>query len=127
MPEEAPRRLLLRFWVVAHFATTLAHFVHNAVMLCRYPGLPESWTPFCILASWFLLAGPGLAGWILLDRGKMGPAASAFNVFGILGFAGLLHFLFAPPGDHSTAMLAAIGAEAFTGAGLLLTAARESC
>lgn len=108
-----------RSWVVAHFVATFAHFAHNAWNLEAYPGLPSDWTPAGVLASWLLVAAPGAVGYILQRRGHPKPARAALLIFGVLGFAGFLHFLFAPASHHSMAMLAAIGAEAITGAGLI--------
>lgn len=114
------RALLIAMLVYG--ALSLAHFVHNAVYLQSYPNLPAWFTPDGVAASWLVIGGLGVLGWVLYRRVSRGAGLVAIAVYALLGFGGLDHYLVAPPSAHTLAMNASIVAEA-AGAGTVLALA----
>ncbi len=53
--------MLLRMMLV-YGATSLLHFVHNAVYVRNYPNLPPWLTSAGVCAAWLLVAATGTAG-----------------------------------------------------------------
>src|ERR1700754_5036446 len=49
-------------------AASLLHFIHNAVYLHAYPNLPLWVTSGGVLASWLVVAGTGVLGYVLYSR-----------------------------------------------------------
>jgi hypothetical protein len=108
--------------VVAHAATSLLHFVHNAAFLEDYPNMPAWISPVGIYAVWLAEAAIGALGVLLLLRGRsVGLALIA--VYAVLGLGGLDHYTLAPVSAHTLAMNATIWLETATAIALLVFAA----
>jgi hypothetical protein len=111
--------------VLVHAAASLLHFVHNATFLADYPNMPAWISPLGIYGVWLAEAAVGVAGVLLLLRGRtIGLVLIA--VYAVLGFAGLDHYTLAPISAHTGAMNATIWLETATGMVLLTAAARRT-
>ncbi len=104
--------------VLIHAATSLLHFVHNAVFLQDYPNMPAWISPAGVYAVWLAEAAIGAAGTELWLRGRTAGLA-LIAVYAVLGFAGLDHYTLAPMSAHTIAMNATIWLETATGIALL--------
>jgi hypothetical protein len=108
---------------------SLLHFAHNAQFEADYPNLPSSLSAARIYAAWLVVAGVGLAGYLLLKRGHQFWGLAVVAVYAILGFDGLLHYTLAPMRAHTWAMNLSIWFEVVTAAvlfALVLMRLRQS-
>ncbi len=106
--------------VLVHAATSLLHFVHNAVFLDDYPNLPAWISPAGVYAVWLAEAAIGAAGTLLWLRGRVAGLA-LIAVYAVLGLGGLDHYTLAPMSAHTIAMNATIWLETATGIALLVS------
>ena len=113
---------LLTFMLL-YGATSLTHFIHNAVYLDLYPNLPTWLTPLGVLASWLVIAGIGAVGYWLFRKISPPVGLAVIAVYAALGFAGLDHYTLAPISAHSWAMNTTIVAEAVGASALLVVIA----
>ena len=113
---------LLTFMLL-YGATSLTHFIHNAVYLDLYPNLPTWLTPLGVLASWLVTAGIGAVGYWLFRKISPPVGLAVIAVYAALGFAGLDHYTLAPISAHSWAMNTTIVAEAIGASALLVVIA----
>ena len=120
---------LLTFMLL-YGATSLTHFIHNAVYLDLYPNLPTWLTPLGVLASWLSIAAIGTVGYWLFRKVSPPVGLAVIALYAALGFAGLDHYTRAPISAHSWAMNTTIVAEAIGASALLVviawTATRHS-
>jgi hypothetical protein len=115
-------RALLGLMIV-YGATSLAHFVHNAVYIDVYPNMPAWLTPVGVGASWLVIAATGALGyWLLRSVSRMAGLA-VIGVYALLGFGGLDHYALAPVSAHSMAMNATIVGEVIAASVLLVVIA----
>lgn len=116
MNSAAQRSLIVL--VLLHAATSLLHFVHNAVFLDSYPNMPAWISPAGVYGVWLAEAAIGAAGlWFWLRGRTAGLAMIA--VYAVLGLAGLDHYTLAPMSAHTIAMNTTIWLETATGIALL--------
>jgi len=113
---------LLTFMLL-YGATSLTHFIHNAVYLDLYPNLPTWLTPLGVLASWLVTAGIGAVGYWLFRKISPPVGLAVIAVYAALGFAGLDHYTLAPISAHSWAMNTTIVTEAIGASALLVVIA----
>ena len=113
---------LLTF-ILLYGATSLAHFIHNAVYLESYPNLPTWLTPLGVLASWLVIAGIGAVGYWSFRKNRPALGLGMIALYAALGFAGLDHYTLAPASAHSWAMNATILGEAVGASALLVVIA----
>ena len=116
-------RALVTFMIV-YGATSLAHFVHNAVYVDTYPNLPAWITPVVVFACWLLIAGTGALGYGLYRRGSRTVGLMVIGLYALLGFGGLDHYAVAPVSAHSMAMNATILGEVIAASALLVVIVR---
>jgi hypothetical protein len=90
------RRRTTGFLLGATLLTSAVHFVDNAFRLDLYPG-PVWLTRNDVLLAW--LALPALAWLVYCGATRVGLVT-----YGLLGFAGLAHYLGASPSGHSVAL-----------------------
>jgi hypothetical protein len=108
-------------WLVALYgAASLWHFAHNAEQLALYPNLPSSWTRVDVYLAWCVVTVLGIVGYAFYRRGNRPAGLLLLALYGILGFAGLLHYTRAPFAHHSSMMNLTICAEVAAAAALLL-------
>ena len=104
--------------VLVHTATSLLHFVHNAVFLEDYPNMPVWISPAGVYAVWLGEAAIGAAGALLWIRGRV-VGLALIAIYAVLGLGGLDHYTLAPMSAHTIAMNATIWLETATGIALL--------
>ena len=71
--------------MLATLLTSLVHFLDNAFRLDLYPG-PRSFTRNSVLLAWLVLPVLAMIAYRAATR-------AAFVAYGLLGFAGLAHYL----------------------------------
>lgn len=113
----------LGLFVGLHAVGTFIHFLHNAIFLPDYPGVPADWIPTGLLLSWLPIGALGLAGYSL-HRSRERAGRVLLAVFGISGYVGLLHYTLAPLAEHSAMMHAMIALEVATATLLLVKLAQ---
>jgi hypothetical protein len=106
--------------VLAYAAASLLHHVHNAAFLGDYPGMPAWLTPAGVYVAWTGVTAVGVAGWLLIRRGRRAAGLGALALYAALGLYGLAHYGVAPPSAHTTAMNLTIWLEAATATLVLL-------
>jgi hypothetical protein len=109
--------------VLVHAATSLLHFVHNAVFLADYPNMPTWLSPIGIYGVWLAQASIGMLGLLLRLRGRS-IGLVLIGIYALTGLAGMDHYTLAPMSAHTIAMNATIWLETATGIALLALVAR---
>lgn len=116
------RHFVLLTAVLAYASASLLHFTHNAEFLGEYPNLPAWITRAWVYIAWGGQSAVGLIGYLMLRQGRPRPGLIALGIYGLTGFAGLLHFAAAPMSSHTGVMQLTIWVEAATGAALCVVA-----
>jgi hypothetical protein len=111
--------------LLAYGLASLVHFTHNAEYLAEYPNLPQAWTRAGVYLAWLGMTAVGIAGWLLLSRGRVLAGLCALVVYAALGIDSLGHYVLAPPGAHTSAMNSTILAEVCAAALVLVEVARQ--
>jgi hypothetical protein len=111
--------------VLVYGATSLLHFLHNAVYLTDYPNLPDWLTATRVLESWLVVAATGALGYLMYTRLSRFVGLTLICVYALLGCGGLDHYAVAPMSAHTAGMNATILLE--TGAALVLLAYVARC
>jgi hypothetical protein len=106
--------------ITLYGATSLLHFVHNAVYIQDYPNLPKWITPLGVYASWCVIAVIGTLGYWLYRKVSRAYGLVAIAIYALLGLGGLDHYVLAPIGAHSVTMNATIIAEVSAASALLI-------
>ena len=119
MPSHAACALL----IVPYAAASLFHHVHNAEFIADYPNIPGWMTPAAVYAAWLVTTAVGMAGCVLLLKGKRLAGLALVALYGAAGLYSLAHYALAPAAEHSLAMNLSIWLEVVTGLVLLSTAA----
>jgi len=109
----------LRWLLVTCATASLIHFVHNAVFLDQYPGMPGWISRWVVYATWVAETLIGLAGYRMVGRFRI-PGLLTLAAYGVLGFGGLDHYAVAPVSAHSLTMNLTIWLEAATATLLLV-------
>jgi len=109
--------------MLVYGAASLLHFVHNAVYLHDYPNLPAWLTAGGVLAAWGVVAGTGIAGYLLYSRVSRVVGLVVIAIYAAFGLAGLDHYTVAPVSAHTMAMNLTILLEAATAVVLLVRVA----
>jgi hypothetical protein len=109
--------------MLVYGAASLLHFLHNAVYLHDYPNLPVWLTAGGVLAAWGVVAGTGIAGYLLYSRVSRVVGLVVIAIYAAFGLAGLDHYTVAPVSAHTMAMNLAILLEAATAVVLLVRVA----
>ena len=117
----AIRSDVLLVFVLAYAAASLLHHIHNAEFLNQYPHMPAWLSRAQVYAAWLGVASVGLLGYLLIRWRYQLTGLIVLGVYGVLGLAGLGHYVVAPPSAHTVTMNLTIGLEVATAA-LLLTA-----
>jgi len=108
-------------WLLGLYAAaSLLHFMHNAEHLSQYPNLPASWSRTDVYLAWCAVTSVGLSGYLLYRSGYPRVGLAVLTVYGVLGFAGLLHYTRAPITHHSATMNFTIWVEVAAAAVLLI-------
>ena len=115
-------RILLVLLVV-NAAATLAHHAHNAELLEQYPNMPAWLSRLGVYAAWLGALLIGLAGYVLVQRGRRFAGLALLIAYGCYGLDGLGHYAVAPMSMHTATMNLTIWLEAAAGAGLLAACA----
>lgn len=106
-------------------AASLVHFWHNAEFLGDYPNLPSSWTRADIYLAWIAMTSIGVAGWILVARGRVVVGLLALAIYAALGLDSLGHYVLAPMSAHTAMMNATILAEVTAAGWVVVEVARR--
>ena len=109
----------LLFLTLLYGTASLIHFAHNATFLREYPNLPMWLTASGVWAAWWAVTAVGAIGVYVYLRVSRTPGLVIVAVYGLLGFAGLDHYVVAPVSAHSLVMNSTILLEVAT-AGTLL-------
>ena len=117
---------LLGALLIAYFAASLVHFIHNAEHLASYPGLPSSWTRGGVYSAWLGMTAVGACGWLVLTRGIAIIGLALLAIYACLGLDSLAHYVLARFVDHSVAMNVTIVAEVSAAALVLCEVVRQA-
>ena len=109
--------------MLVYGAASLLHFLHNAVYLHDYPNLPVWLTAGGVLVAWGVVAGTGIAGYLLYSRVSRVAGLLVIAIYAAFGLAGLDHYTVAPVSAHTMAMNMTILLEAATAVVLLVRVA----
>jgi hypothetical protein len=118
-----PAQRTLPWALLFYAAATLLHFTHNAAYLAQYPNLPATWSAGEVYLAWCALTLLGVLGYIAYRRGHRHSGMALLVLYGVLGFAGFLHYTRAPMLQHSATMNVTIWTEAAAAALLLINLA----
>lgn len=111
-------------WLLALYAAaSLVHFTHNAEYLAQYPNLPTSWSRADVYLALCGVTMIGLLGYAFYCGGFSRVGLAVLAVYGVLGFAGLLHYTRASMVHHSATMNLTIWAEVVAAAAFLVNLA----
>jgi hypothetical protein len=114
------RLRLVTLLVAAHVVSSAFHFADNALRFSHYHDQATMWlNPTSVVVFWFVQTAFGLAGLILLRRGRR-AGRPMLVAYGALGFAGFLHYLAPPSHPMGVEMHALILLEAATGLALMV-------
>lgn len=122
-PPVRPRSLASRAsralpWLfLLYAAASLTHFTHNAEYLHEYPNLP-AFSRGQVYAAWCVLSAAGVLGFLRYRAGSS-LGLVLLGGYGVLGFAGLLHYTRAPFSGHTAGMNLTICTEVAAAALLL--------
>lgn len=115
---------LLTALMVFYLAASLIHFIHNAELLQRYPGLPASWTRLDVYVAWALMTCLGACGWGLVRSGRTRFGLLLIAAYAACGLDSLGHYIVAPFSAHTIDMHATILLEVSAAALVILECAR---
>jgi hypothetical protein len=118
----APRYAAIALFIVPYAAASLFHHLHNAEFIADYPNIPGWMTPAAVYAAWLATTLVGVAGCILLLKGKQLAGLALVALYGAAGLYSLAHYALAPAAAHSLAINLGIWLEVVTGLVLLSTA-----
>ena len=111
--------------MLTYGASSLLHFVHNAVYLHDYPNMPAWLNAAGVGLAWGAITTIGAVGYWVYHRVSRPIGSRIIVAYALLGFGGLDHYVIAPFGAHSITMHATIVAEAAAAVALLLLAGRS--
>jgi hypothetical protein len=88
-----PLRILRPLLAVA-IAVSIVHYLDNTINYADYPQPTSGPAPSQALVgvSWFLFTAFGIAGYVLLSRGRDTAAALSLAVYSGSGLVGFLHY-----------------------------------
>jgi len=109
--------------VATYFATSFAHFTHNAEYIAFYPAMPAWLTREHVYLAWLAVTGVGVLALLMLRLGLPAFGVALVGVYGAFGLDGLAHYTLALCSEHSLATNITIWAEALSGLLLLLASA----
>jgi len=112
--------------LLAYGLASLIHFTHNAEYLADYPNLPQTWTRAGVYLAWLGMTAVGIAGWLLVSRGRVLAGLGVLAIYAALGIDSLGHYVVAPPGAHTAAMNSTIFIEVCAAALVLVEVARQA-
>ncbi len=107
--------------LLAYWAASLFHHVHNAEFLGEYPNMPAWLTPAGVYVAWLAVTAVGAVGFSLFNWGYRLVGLAALGIYGALGLYGLGHYAVAPLAAHTATMHLTIWLEVVTGALLMIT------
>jgi len=106
----------LPWLLLLYCGASLLHFAHNAEYIADYPYLPVCISRASIYGTWCAIFLIGLAGYLLLHRGRTMIGLILLTIYTALGLDGLLHYGRAPISSHSVGMNLTIWIEVLTAA-----------
>ena len=109
--------------LLAYGAASLLHFSHNAEFLADYPNMPDWLSRTKVYMAWLGVTTIGVAGYLLVRRGRQYLGFSVIAVYAALGFDGLGHYSLAPLSAHTPMMNFTIWLEVAVAAVLLIATA----
>ena len=112
--------------LLAYGLASLVHFTHNAEYLADYPNLPQTWTRAGVYLAWLGMTAVGIAGWLLVSRGRVLAGLGVLAIYAALGIDSLGHYVVAPLGAHTAAMNWTIFIEVCAAALVLVEVARQA-
>ena len=120
-----PRQHILACLLLVYGVASLVHFTHNAEYLADYPNLPQSWSRADVYVVWLAMTAVGIAGWLLVSRGRVLAGLGVLAIYAALGIDSLGHYVVAPLGAHTAAMNSTIFMEVCAAALVLVEVARQ--
>jgi hypothetical protein len=123
MSNERPtiRMKVLVMCLLAYGASSLFHHAHTAEFLNEYPNMPAWLSRAWVYTAWLGVTAVGLVGYLLIRGRYQLSGLIVLGIYGLLGLAGLDHYMVAPLSAHTLTMNLTIWLEVAT-AVLLLTA-----
>ncbi|MFY9317595.1 MAG: hypothetical protein WAO95_18805 [Burkholderiales bacterium] len=106
-----------------YFATTLAHFGHNAEYIAFYPGMPGWLTREKVYLAWLAVTSLGFVAFVFARLALPALALLFLALYGAFGLDGLAHYTLALCSEHTLLANVTIWSEAITGMVLLLASA----
>jgi hypothetical protein len=104
-------------------ATSLVHFLHNALFLADYPNMPAWLSSLQVMGAWLAVTAVGVLGWLVTRTRWPLPGLLLIAIYAGLGFDGLAHYTLAPMSAHSLAMNLTIWSEVVAAALLMVATA----
>jgi len=109
--------------VALYFASSLAHFGHNAEFIGFYPGMPGWIARETVYLAWAGVTGLGFLALLLARLALPALALLCLAAYGASGLDGLAHYTLALCSEHTLATNLTIWSEAASGLTLLLASA----
>ena len=95
---------MLRVLLGLAIAVSIVHYVDNTVRYDDYvQGASTPVARWMVPASWFLFTAAGVAGLLLYERGRYGPAAGLLAFYSVSGLIGFAHYQSISPTDFDAA------------------------
>ena len=91
---------VLRVLLGLAIAVSIVHYVDNTVRYDDYvQGASTPVARWMVPAGWVLFTAAGVAGLLLYERGRYGPAAGLLAFYSVSGLIGLAHYQSISPTD----------------------------
>ena len=116
---------LLQTLLVTAVLVSIVHYVDNVVRFEDYaPAGAGLVTAPLVAASWFVLTGFGLWGYLSYRRGRYRSAAVGLAVYSVSGLVGVVHYREVSPSDFDPLQNTFVSLDIVLGAAILATACR---
>jgi len=111
---------VLKSLVIVNVCASGAHFLHNAVFLASYPGPHWISNAWMVIASWFVVVGVLVVGYLWHRKGHLRRATVAFSFYCLSCFLVFGHYLYGAPSHFDALTNVLIFGEGLAGAALLI-------
>ena len=111
---------VLRALLGVAVAVSIVHYVDNTARYDDYvQGVSTPVARWMVPAGWILFTAAGVAGLLLYERGRYGPAAGLLAFYSVSGLIGFAHYQSISPTDFDTVQNTFIVLDIACGASIL--------